>query len=395
MPKHKPPKLCKLKVGKHLYAVVYINAKPRYLGIWASSEAKAAYARFEAEWWDNHRRSPGERVAPALHPPETKADATVLELCEAFLDYALVTLDKQNYKHHKFTVEDFLLKLYAGVPVDSFKARDLKLVRSEMIRALDKKGKPRFCRKMVNDYTRRIVAIFSWGVSEDMVQPSTVAALREVKGLRKGEQGTRDNPPRKKVSDNVIRRTLPFMSPTVRTMVLILRLTGMRPSELCRMTVEDIEQTRGNGLWYYTMKTHKTEQTYGEKVIPLGAPEQALLAPYLKDKEPSAAVFSPQTAMQEWYAERRANRKTPMTPSQKKREEQRAENPRSRAKEFYDRNSFRKAILNAINKGNKELPEGQKIPHWFPYQIRHATSTAIEIAEGLDASSGLRSRAEP
>ena len=68
------------------------------------------------------------------------------------------------------------------------------------------------------------------------------------------------------------------------------------------MTAGDITDG-GNGLWYYTMKAHKTEQFIGEKIIPLGEPEQKLLAPYLEGKTAKQAVFSPKTAMQEWYAE--------------------------------------------------------------------------------------------
>ena len=69
-------------------------------------------------------------------------------------------------------------------------------------------------------------------------------------------------------------------------MVQIQRLTGMRPSEVYRMLVGNIDKNRGNGLWYYSPESHKTEQFIGKKEIPLGKPEQALLAPYLEGKKP-------------------------------------------------------------------------------------------------------------
>ena len=394
MPKSKPPKYSKLRQ----YAVIYLHGKAHYLGQYGSPESKAAYARFEAEWWQNARLAIERRSNPDIPPDngsipvnpiqEAKPDTTVRELAAVFLDHAKETLAKQNYEHYRIVVFDFLLKLYGDkTPVDSFSPRCLKLVRVDMIQS------QRFCRKMINDYTRRIVSMFSWAVSEELAHPNTVAALREVKGLRRGEQGTRDNPPRQEVPDDVVRQTLPFMSPTVAAMVQIQRMTGMRPTELCKMTVGDIDRSRENGLWYYTLKAqeaeqhaHKTELYIGKKVVPLGLPEQELIAPYLSGKEPTEAVFSPQTAMQEWYAERRANRKTPLTPSQQERDKTRAENPRSRMLEFYDRNSYRIAVANAIKKGNKVLPEGEKIPHWFPYQVRHAASTAIELTDGLDAA---------
>lgn len=89
-------------------------------------------------------------------------------------------------------------------------------------------------------------------------------------------------------------------------MVQIQRLTGMRPSEVYHMRVGDIDKTRGNGLWYYLPGSHKTEKYIGKKVIPLGKPEQELLAPYLEGKEQTAIVFSPRTAQAERSLEKRA-----------------------------------------------------------------------------------------
>jgi integrase len=86
-------------------------------------------------------------------------------------------------------------------------------------------------------------------------------------------------------------------------MVIIQRLTGCRPSEICRMTVESIDRGRKNGLWYYVLQTHKTKKYIGVKQIPLGQAEQVLIEPYLAGKQPSAAVFSPKTAMAELNAE--------------------------------------------------------------------------------------------
>jgi len=116
------------------------------------------------------------------------------------------------------------------------------------------------------------------------------------------------------------------MSPTVRAMVQIQRMTGMRPKEICRMTVGNIDQTRDAKLWYYIPR-HKTERFIGKKSIPFGKPEQELIAPYLVGKKPSEAIFSPRTAMAEWHAERRANRKTKISPSQLERDKKRAKHP--------------------------------------------------------------------
>jgi len=113
----------------------------------------------------------------------------------------------------------------------------------------------------------------------------------------------------------------------------------MRPSELCAMTVGDIDKTRDAELWHYVPGSQKTEEYIGDIPIPLGKPEQALLIPYLKDKQPSAAVFSPRTAVKEIRERQRAERTSKVPPSQIERARQRAENPSDHIGEFYDRNS--------------------------------------------------------
>jgi len=84
-------------------------------------------------------------------------------------------------------------------------------------------------------------------------------------------------------------------------MVQIQWLTGMRPSEVFNMRVSDIDRSRKNGLWYYVPGSHKTEEHIGKKPIPLGKPEQKLIAPYLIGKKPESAVFSPRR--KEFYHE--------------------------------------------------------------------------------------------
>jgi integrase len=92
--------------------------------------------------------------------------------------------------------------------------------------------------------------------------------------------------------------------------------------------------------------------------------------------------------MAERNAEKRVNRKTKISPSQVARDKTRAAKP-SRYNEFYDKRSYWRAVKHAILRGNKVLPEGEKIPHWFPYQIRHAAGTETEKTLGLDKAQAL------
>jgi len=228
----------------------------------------------------------------------------------------------------------------------------------------------RMCRSHINDYTRRVIRVFSWGVQEELVEPDIVAALREVKSLRKGEEGTHDNPPRKPVSVDVVRRTLPGASPTVSAMIQVQGMLGERPCAVYLMRVGEIDRSqRNNGLWYYTPESHKTEQYIGDKIIPLGKPEQELIAPYLEGKNPAEAVFSPRAAIKEHATERRGR---------ESRYQKREQNSRRKLNEFYDHSSYRQAIGHAIKKVNKGLPDEEKVPHWTPYQLRHFQATALK-----------------
>ena len=281
MPKTKPPKLC--KDGKK--AFVIIGGKKHYLGLWGSTEVKAEYARFELEWWENYR-------SPAKAPPITllqqgdNADTTIGLLVVNYLSHVEGTMHKKDFGHIRTAVFDFLLKLYSdNTPVDSFTPKSLKLVRTSMIQS------HRFCRRVINSYVKRIVAMFRWGMGEDIVAGSTWYALKGVPALRKGEQGTFDHAERVEVPDHVVALTLPFLPPVVSVMVQIQGMTGMRPTEVCTMRVSDVN--RSNVVWEYRPKNHKTEAYIGKKIIHLGAAEQELIVPYLTGKTAGQAVFSP------------------------------------------------------------------------------------------------------
>jgi len=242
----------------------------------------------------------------------------------------------------------------------------------------------RFCRGMVNEYTRRIVTAFSWGVGEEYVNPNTAAALKGVKPLPEGYPGTFDNPEREDVADDTIRKTLPYLPKVLAAVVQAQRMTGCRPSEILNMKAGEIDRKSAPDLWLYRPAHHKTEKkTKRKKVVPLGKPEQELIIPYLEGKTGKEAVFSPRQAMRERNAERRAKRKSKPTPSQIARDEARAAKP-SAYSEFYDARSYRQAVEYAVKKANRYLPDDEQIPHWTPYQIRHTAATVLELEADIE-----------
>ena len=204
MPKQsKPPKYCKM--GK--YALVYHQGRKIYLGLYGTPESRAAYTRLLAELQAN---------PTAIPLPNGEKRVTVCELAAAFLENARESINSTDYEHYCTVILDFLDKLYGdGFPADDFKPRCLKLVRTEMVKTR------RFCRNTVNKYTRFIVAIFAFGVENELVLETTYRALKVVKSLPKGHEGTFDHDERESVPDSVVVRTLPFLPPTLRAMVML------------------------------------------------------------------------------------------------------------------------------------------------------------------------------
>ena len=282
-------------------------------------------------------------------------------------------MGKIDYLNFKYAI-GYLAEVYGELAVNEFSPKKLKVVRSQMVKA------GTLCRNTINKYTKYVKRIFSWGVEEEFVNANVAHGLRVVKALREGEEGTFDHPEREDVPEWVIDATLPFMPRTVAAIVQVQWLTGMRPTEVLSMTVGSIDRNRGNGLWYYSPK-HKTEEHIGKKPIPLGKPEQELIAPYLIGKKTADSVFSPKTAQRERAAEARSNRKSKLTPSQRERDARRAEQNASKVGAFYDHSGYRRAVLYAIEKANRH---GVEIPHWSPYLLRNSTATAIELEHGLD-----------
>ena len=252
MPKlvNRPPKYGKM--GK--YAFVTHNRKRIYLGLYGSPESHEAYARFVAE----------RRLRPDLVVPRGESNVAVKELAATFLDHAKATFAKPNYIHFRTVILEFLTKFYGNTPVDEFKPSSLKTIRSELIQAIGKDGKPRYCRGTINDHVRRITRIFHWGVGEELVKADTWAVLQAVKPLPEGHEGTFESPAREDVSDDVILRTLPFLPPVLQAMVKVQRLTGCRPGEIFNMRVGEIDRNADSDLWLYPPENFPRRLTVAE-----------------------------------------------------------------------------------------------------------------------------------
>ena len=134
----------------------------------------------------------------------------------------------------------------------------------------------------------RVKRVFRWGAEREIVPLEVVARLGMIQSLKKGEAGTREKPRVMPVSDDHFEKSLPFLKSRARAVVVILRRTGARVGEICRMRPCDIDRT--SDPWTYTPTSHKSE-AFHERVIHLGPLAREGLEPLLKGVVPTDFIF--------------------------------------------------------------------------------------------------------
>jgi integrase len=241
-----------------------------------------------------------------------------------------------------------------------------------------------YARRYCNKLTNYVIHIFKWGEVRRLVLPGKNGQLKVIEPVRIG--AARDNEERMPVDDDVVERTLPYLLPVYQAFIKILRATGARPSEICRMRVSDIDRTDSK-VWVYRLRHHKTMRYSKRRILAFGVKEQAILKPYLDKKDQYSAVFSPHDAISELKKIRRDARKTPIPPSQRARDKQREQRPNPRIKEHLNTIAVGKALKAAILKANRQLLPEEQIPRWTLYQLRHSflTQKTEEFDENVAA----------
>lgn len=364
-------------------ARVLIGGRHNYLGKYGSSKSREKYARLIAEHF-----GPAADLRKAESPSESERETkseddfpqiSVDELLLAYLDFAAGYYVKNGRPTKELrSIKEamgHLRALYASLPARQFKPRKLKAVRRYMIEVCD------LSRGVINQRINRIRRIFRWGVAEELIPPAVYEALRAVPRLSYGRTEARETEPIKPVPDAFVDATLPYLSPQVAAMVDLQRITGMRPCEVVLMRPSDID-TSGE-VWIYEPCEHKNQWRGHRRLVPLGPRAQQIVRPFLV-RQTDAFLFSPRDAEEQRNAERRRNRKTPMTPSHRKRRPKRR--PKRPKRERYDTDSYRRAIAYGICRANKDRAESEQIPKWCPLQLRHSYATQVRKRFGVEAA---------
>lgn len=267
-----------------------------------------------------------------------------------------------------------LRALFGSTPASEFGPKRLTQVREKMIADGLSRG-------VTNARINRIKRFFKWAVAEELVPPSVLHGLQAVRGLAYGRTTAHETEPVRPVPDAWVDAVLPFLSSQVRAMVQLQRLTGMRPCEVVQMRACDIDM-RGD-VWVFEPEDHKNRWRGHRRLVALGPKAQAIVRQFLK-LDTSAFLFSPRDSEAERNQQRRLSRQSKITPSQAAR---RAKARPKRAKRSrYDTDSYRRAITYGIKRANKRRDEEQKIPNWFPLQLRHSRATEVRHRFGLEAA---------
>jgi integrase len=89
-------------------------------------------------------------------------------------------------------------------------------------------------------------------------------------------------------------------------------LTGMRPAEVCKLSIGDIDRTKPD-LWVYRPANLKMAYLSRTRLVPFVKGDIDSLEPFLRaDGKP---IFSPSETRQAWEVEKRAKGKARVQPS--------------------------------------------------------------------------------
>lgn len=211
---------------------------------------------------------------------------------------------------------------------------------------------PRFrARTTVNDTVGRIRQLFRWAVSRELVPPDRVQALASLEPLMPGQTRAVERGPVMSVPDDVFEATVKRLPPVVADLVRVIRLTGCRPGEICRMRPQDIDM-RGD-VWTYTPARHKNDWRSHKRSVAIGPKAQMILRRYIGQGSIDKPVFSPR------LSERMRGRK-----------------PSRIVRDHYDNDEVCRAVVRACEKFS--------LPRWTPNQLRHSRLEEVRDTFGLD-----------
>jgi integrase len=265
-------------------------------------------------------------------------------------------------------------ELFGDTPAAAFGPIRYKAVRQSMVDS-------GLCVSTINQRLGAIKRMIAWAVENEMIPGDALHKLKAVAPLKAG----RDAKAPKKVlpvPDADIDAVLPYLTATVRTMVQLQRLTGMRPGEVCRLTTGQVDRTVDP--WIYRPTKHKTAGRGEDRSIPLGPKAQELLTPWLR-ADPDKPLFSPYESRRYFDAHRPLTGKSTEARREVWRRYSRKYYDKRRTKpherEMYSTGSYGNCVVAACIRAG--------VAPFRCNRIRHTYGTNVRREHGLEAAQVL------
>lgn len=355
-------------------ARVRVNGREVWLGRWASPEADAKYRELLQAWAASggtdvcpRIEPPARRPAPPKTQPEPPA-AKQTTVGDLLVEYLLAVkaerpVDRTHAKWWLARSVALALDSRKAVPLDRFGPRMLAEVQHELATGdMPKKraGHTKRSRAQVSKTVGAIRAMFAWAVSQELIAPDRLLALRTVPPLKPGL--AREGDSREPVDDKLVDASRKKLPPVVADLVEFIRRTGCRPSEAMRLRMADVEQLPR--VWRWTLKRHKNRHRGKRRVIAIGPKAAAIVKRWAAGRSADAPVFDRSD-----LARPDASRGTiPLRTD--------AHGPMP-----FDAELLRKLVARAC--------EAAEIPVWTPYQLRHTALTKARQIAGLEAAAAV------
>ena len=374
-PMKRPPKLCRNK--KKNFAYVYLNRKQVYLGKWGTEETQSAYDHFLLNW------AKSQNEPQQQQPKDPRVGFTVTEIAVAYVaEYKERPVKNRSDLKTFLRIANRIAVLFPQREADSFRIRDLEILRDSFQNEGFKRNgeEQKHSRTYLNKLISRTKTMFSWGVSKEMVSAETVARLKFLQPLRKGRTTAPEPRQRHIIPSEDYKAVLKFLPAYYKDIIEILNLTGMRPSEICNMKVSEIEKTKN--VWIYRPSSHKTAYQGNNRIIPIGKKAQKFLKRHLSKRTEEEYVFTPARAMKSCWDAKRAKRKTPVQPSQRKRAEER-KGKYVKYREQINPTTIGRVVSTACKKAIAAKKISQS---WTPYDLRHTAITNVRTKYGAETA---------
>lgn len=214
----------------------------------------------------------------------------------------------------------------------------------------------------------------------------------------------RETSPVRPITDEIVEKTLPFLSRVVADMVRLQRIAGMRPEEVCLIRPMDIDRT--SDVWIYRPDSSKMEHINVDRRVFLGPRAQLILAQWL-NRSPGDYCVSPREAERERRAIAHGSRTIPLSYGNRPGSN-RQQTPKRAPGDRYTTDSYRRAICWACDlmsgmperlrvipqslssdekkRRQAEARQWRKQHCWAPNRLRHATGTQVREQFGLEAA---------